>query len=80
MLLLYHGPDPEFCDRRALRASCAPSVSGSIVNRFRFAAHWPLRAMTLRNVSDPKKVWFATRRRASALKLSTPGRSRQRVP
>jgi hypothetical protein len=33
----------------------------------RSGAHWPLRAMTLRNVSDPKKVRFATRRRASAL-------------
>jgi hypothetical protein len=38
---------------------------------FRCGPQWPLRAMTLRNVSDPKKVRFVTRRRASASKLST---------
>jgi hypothetical protein len=37
----------------------------------RICAHWSLCAMMLRNVSEPKKVRFATRRRASALKLST---------
>src|SRR6476661_3941373 len=31
--------------------------------------------MTLRNVSEPKKVRFATRRRASALKLFDHGRA-----
>jgi hypothetical protein len=50
-----------------LRAKPAAVIFAAL----RLGAHWPLRAMTLRNVSDPKKVRFATRRRASALKPST---------